>query len=427
MKEKIKQIFYDLKHQPVVTWVTLVATILSVFLVMVVLMLNRLPGVPFAPESNRPRMLRGEYIHTEAIEGSGQRNFSNSGAIGNTVVRELYDNLDGVERVSFMNEDTDTGTLLEGPSGEMVVAISRTADSEFFNIMNHTLLDGRYYTKEESDALARVAVMDESTARKVFGSSEAVGGEFYINHQLYKCVGVVADHSSMAHYGFAQIFIAGSTSDAGGNWGPVQGKHMALLLVKDGVDFQYIRDKVKARYAEIDTRLAEDGLHTVYHDAPFEMDVNNQDSSGTPDPDAQKRSMLISLFILLIVPAINLGSMLNSRLRRRVSELGVRRAFGCTRRRIITDILSENFIITLAGGIIGFVAGIIFISTYTGLYSNGYMEDEAPLHIPIEALVNWQSTLLAIAVCLVLNIVSASLPAWHASRLNPVNAINERK
>ena len=48
---------------------------------------------------------------------------------------------------------------------------------------------------------------------------------------------------------------------------------------------------------------------------------------------AARRERVIIFIILLLVPAINLSSMTQSRLRQRVAEIGVRRAFGSTRMR----------------------------------------------------------------------------------------------
>lgn len=129
--------------------------------------------------------------------------------------------------------------------------------------------------------------------------------------------------------------------------------------------------------------------------------------------------------ILLLVPAINLSSLLHSRMRRRISEIGVRRAFGCTRLRIISDILWENFLVTLAGGIVGVTLGIIFAMNYSGLYED--METYGSGVTPdISSVINWGTILIAVGVCFILNLISASVPAWQASRLNPVEAINAK-
>jgi putative ABC transport system permease protein len=39
-------------------------------------------------------------------------------------------------------------------------------------------------------------------------------------------------------------------------------------------------------------------------------------------------------------------------------------------------------------------------------------------------ILNWQTLVAAFLACLALNLISAAIPAWHASRLNPVDAIN---
>jgi len=127
--------------------------------------------------------------------------------------------------------------------------------------------------------------------------------------------------------------------------------------------------------------------------------------------------------ILLIVPAINLSSMLHSRLRHRVSEIGVRRSFGCTRARIISDIIAENFIVTVIGGILGFILCILFAEFYDGLYTDSYGTAVRPA---LSLLLNIKIIAIAFGTCFILNIISAAVPAWQASRLNPVEAINAK-
>ena len=73
MKNKVLQILYTLRHQPVISGVTLIGTALTIFLIMVVVMIQQIPVLPFAPESNRPRLLIGCYIHLENLNEDGIR------------------------------------------------------------------------------------------------------------------------------------------------------------------------------------------------------------------------------------------------------------------------------------------------------------------------------------------------------------------
>lgn len=51
--------------------------------------------------------------------------------------------------------------------------------------------------------------------------------------------------------------------------------HTAILLVKEDVDFDYIRKQVKARYAEFNTELKSTGYEVVYHDSPYDQEDCN--------------------------------------------------------------------------------------------------------------------------------------------------------
>ena len=422
MKSKLLQILYDMRHQPVVTWITLVGTALTMFLIIVIVMMQQVSVMPFAPESCRPRLLLGASMHIKAIDG---KNDSSSG-LDYPTARFLYHGLDGVERESFMTRDTETATL-KGTTNESFEGQFRKTDAEFFNIFDHTLLYGRYYTPEEADAVMPVAVITQSTARRLFGAEDVVGSSFSFNHIPYTVVGVVKDHSRMALTAASDIFIPTGAADKGMEYGDHFGSFSVALLVKPGVDKQYVRDQVKARYAQFDTELAKEGKKTVYHEAPFDQETIASGISGsnvTPDTAGTRYTYYVIYALLLLVPAINLSTMLQSRLRRRMSEIGVRRAFGCTRARIIRDIISENFIVTLLGGIVGLLLGLIFATTYSGIFDTvGEVMDTPALDV----LLNWRIILGAFLACFLLNIISAAVPAWQASRLNPVNAINQQR
>lgn len=421
MNTKLQQIFYDLRYQPVVTWITLVGTTLSIFLIMVVVMMQQVSVIPFAPESCRPRLLLGAYLHITSTDPNEQ--YDSSAGLSYESAKKLYGNLDGVEHTSYMMVGTETGSV-KGPTEDAFEVGFRKADAEFFKIYDHQLVEGRYYTPEEADAMRPLAVITESVARRLFGTATKTGNTFLLNHEPYTVAGVIKDNSKLALTGGGDIFLPTGPNDPDMNYDERFGSVGVSLLVKEGVDFEYVRDQVKARYAALDTELASENNKTVYHEAPFNQETIASGLGGsnvTPSSKEENRGRMVLYTLLLLVPAINLSSMLQSRLRRRVSEIGVRRAFGCTRSRIITDIIAENFIITIVGGIIGLALGIAFALTYNGLFDT--VDDMGITSPTLSVLLNWRITLSALAACFILNLISAALPAWQASRLNPVNAI----
>lgn len=409
-----------MRTQPVIAWVTIIGTALSIFLIMTVIMLQQVYLMPFAPETHRQRMLYGCFFHVEGINDDN----SSSAGLSYPRARQLYDGLEGVEDVSYMSKDPGSYDV-KGTSGESFAAFVRRTDDAFWRIYDHPLLAGRYYTPEEISAGRHVAVVSEATARRLFNGEEAVGNHFLLNHNDYEVIGVVANSSQLATMAFGDVF-SPIIVDGSNDWSKHFGDICAAMLVKEGVDFESVRSQVKARYAEADTELASEGIRTVYHEAPFDQEtVANglHGSNQTPDNSGNRLIHGIIYVVLLLVPAINLSSMLHSRLRRRISDIGVRRAFGCTRRRIIGDIIAENLIVTVAGGIIGLIAGVLFTLFYDGIYTNGYGESIRPA---LSMILNFRIVGIAFGACFILNILSASIPAWQAARVNPVNAINAK-
>lgn len=143
-----------------------------------------------------------------------------------------------------------------------------------------------------------------------------------------------------------------------------------------------------------------------------------------PDMGAVRRLRYFTWAILLLVPAVNLSSMTHSRLSRRREEIGVRRAFGATRGNILADLFIENLIITLAAGLIGLGLSVVFAffgaeSVFSAQSVTGTVSNVSPM-----MLLSWQSFGLSLIFCLILNILSVSLPAWQAARTNVVNALS---
>lgn len=124
------------------------------------------------------------------------------------------------------------------------------------------------------------------------------------------------------------------------------------------------------------------------------------------------------------MPAINLSSMTHSRLRRRVSEIAVRRAFGATRSVIFLDILTENFLVTLIGGIIGIlmsvVAAFLFVDV---LFSQSYVYYVSSVSVDVSMLLHWSTFGWALLFCFFLNMLSAGIPAMQMARIGLVNSL----
>ena len=70
---------------------------------------------------------------------------------------------------------------------------------------------------------------------------------------------------------------------------------------------------------------------------------------------------ILIVFLLLLVPAINLSGMNGTRMEHRLSEMGVRKAFGASRFKLVNQVLTENLLLTGLGGLAGLLLSYLVI------------------------------------------------------------------
>ena len=151
--------------------------------------------------------------------------------------------------------------------------------------------------------------------------------------------------------------------------------------------------------------------------------------SQEPDVQGVVLRYVVVMLILLIVPAINLSSMTLSRMRRRMAEIGVRKAFGATANELMRQVFLENLLLTCLAGLLGlalsYAATFVLNGFLFGNSTNAYLAGETSL--TAGALLSPWIFLAAFLFCLLMNLLSAGIPAWRASRMNIVEAINGKR
>lgn len=416
----MKQIFYELKSQPLIATVTILGTALAVFLIMVVVMMQQVQVAPFAPESNRDRVLHGHYVHLVSLSDDGSES---SMATSLSYLREIYSDMPGVERISYVYCMPLRSDLVVTGSRPYTADL-RAVDNEFFNIFDFTFVAGQPFDAAESQSGVKTVVLSESMARNLFGSTDVVGREVLVKQIPFTVRGVVKDVSSLAKNAYGQAFIPFTSLNLQDQtFGKeVGGPFEAYLLKEKGASTEAIKVETERRVSIKSSAMKADNYKLVYHEQPYteEEYIEPHGSNTTPDVDTARRQRYLIYAVLLIIPAINLSSMTQSRLRRRISEIGVRRAFGCTRSRVVIDILVENFAVTLIGGIIGLIFSVVFAWLLCAATTASYGGHTV---VTASMLISWTTLIFALLFCFLLNLLSSGIPAWRASRVNPVEAL----
>ena len=138
-----------------------------------------------------------------------------------------------------------------------------------------------------------------------------------------------------------------------------------------------------------------------------------------------------SVLFLLFVPAVNLSGMVASRMERRLPEMAVRKAFGAKRRTLLWQVVVENLVLTIIGGIAGLCIAWMALYGWRDwvfvIFAYGATTYNAVPILKGEMFFGPAIFAIALLVCCVLNVLAATLPAWLSLRKPIVESMMLRK
>lgn len=404
----------------------MLGTALTICLIMVVVMQQQIKTVPFAPESNRNRLLHVKWMSVGNKTWSDDG--SSNGPMGIKTAKGCFEGLKTPEEISIYSIPETMQVSLSRGVRTGVDALE--TDGAFWRIFDFSFIDGKPYSDAEAKSGLPVAVITESVARLLFGTATNVAGkEIFVNDAPYRVSGVVKDVSSMASTAYAQIWVPYlSTNITGGDnvWNDgIMGVMQVVILAHNSSDFDAIRAECERRRLAYNAGLGD--YFVFYRGQPDDQLTMSQRiwANVQPDMAGYFRQQVIIFLILLLVPAINLSSMTHSRLRQRVAEISVRRSFGATRGGVMGQIVAENLVLTLMAGVVG----LLFCLLISYVWGGTLFADSQLMHLNTAPVIEWKmlfklSTFIyALLFCLLLNLLSSGWPAWRASRMSIINAL----
>lgn len=321
--------------------------------------------------------------------------------------------LPGVEKFGITSEPSSTATYV---GGERVDVVWRHTDGAFWQILNFRFRQGRPFTKAEDDSGARVAVITDELAQKLFGSASAVGKTITIQGNAYRVIGVVAAVPITRQVAWGEMWVPIGSYPSSDYRTQFMGNFIGLVMAKSAADLPRIRNEYEAAMTRIPIPDPASFNELESHlDTTFESFARPFFRGG-----ARRQGVVLARGILILVgllfmalPALNLITINLSRILERSSEIGVRKAFGAPRRALVSQFVMENVVLTLIGGAIAFAlsAAAIAILNNATLFPN--------LHFDLNLRIFGYGMLIAV----VFGLVSGVYPAWRMSRLHPVNAL----
>lgn len=405
---------------------------LAITMVMILAILYYFRTGNIAPETNRDRMLviqHGKILNKTEGQGNG------SSRLSYPTIKECFYSMQTPEAVTAILPIGEQTEFIQTPgSDEVYNGLVMGTDVAFWKIFQFRFLAGKPYTEEEFTSGIRKAVVSESLARRLFNTSDATGKTFLLNFEEYQVSGVVEDVPSIAQFCYAEMWIPFTNRPSqiqGSKWCDFILGHMQLyILAKKPGDFDAIRREAEENCRRYSANIPQ--YNFVLNEQPDTVLRAWLRTDSFASPKFMKLFIQIFsvIFLLLLVPSINLTGMTASRMKKRMEELGIRKAFGAQNRTLLLQILYENLLLTLLGGLIGLLISYGLIFMLKGWLLGNYDWDGSSLTASIDLspgmLINPAIFGYTLIFCLILNLMSALVPAWRALRRPIVDALNDK-
>ena len=425
MMQTIRQAFTILKQNPLLSTISILSTAFAITMIMAIVITWQTKYADLEPEVNRSRCLYFSAMH---VQGKENKDWNNFGKPSAAFMKECIQPLPEVEAcTAFSTADVALVSLTDGNNRLKVDAMS--TDPDFWKIFKLQFLDGRSFTEAERGGEMMSVVVSASVARKLFGTTEAAGRQMLLNREVVRVIGVVKDISVTAKDAYAQVWSMYHSNELNvTGWWSYNGNRTIAILARTPDDFPAIKQGVEKRVKDVNAGLEQRQIDIMEQPDNIVAHVNHVWSNIGPNLPMLYLQYGIALFIILLVPSLNLCGLSNSRMQQRVSELGVRKAFGATDGTLIRQILNENLVLTLIGGVVGLIFSYLAVyAMRTWLFTNSdNIGTAGDFSLSMDALFSPAVFVLAFVFCLVINLLSAGLPAWLATRRTIVDALNDK-
>lgn len=359
---------------------------------------------PRAPESRLDRMLC-VYVMGMYDEHGGR-----TGGPGYRFLDKTLHNLPGAENTSMFTQSNPISMYHEGR--KIDTHLMRT-DGAYWQILDHKFIEGSPYTQADNDSARFVAVINEDMRTKLFGKQPAVGKTFEADGLRFRVVGVVKSVPITRYAAFSEIWAPIGTMKTSEYKRDTMGNFAGIVLAKKRSDFPKLRaafnERVAAypRDARFKTIIA--GLDTTFESFARAMTGNRIEARVA----IVRGIFLIAALLFITLPTMNLVSINLSRIMERASEIGVRKAFGASSRTLVGQFVVENIVLTVIGGLVGFVLAVIVLA----LFSRAELIPYATFDV------NARIFAWGMGVAVLFGVISGVYPAWRMSRMHPVNAL----
>ena len=326
-------------------------------------------------------------------------------------------NIDGVVATSFYNSrkwvDGINYQNLQLQGGSIY-----GIDQDFLNTKGYYIQKGRSFTRNDYENRAKVVLIDQSVIQILFPGENPIGKIIEVKGEPFIVIGTIIKSenfqpviNSIEDYYLYNENSNGMVLIPQKTWPTVYG-YDEPVGVSVRVTTQDFMSKVGKEVenimntATLSNENSESENGVVYQAADLLKTVKDLQKVG----ENTNKQLLLIASISLLVGGIGVMNIMLVSVTERTREIGLKKAIGARKKKILWQFLTEAAVLTSIGGILGVFLGIV-LSYFVSKVS------QTPMSISIFA------SIIAVIFSMAIGIIFGLLPSLKAANLNPIDAL----
>ena len=332
-----------------------------------------------------------------------------------TISDETLEEIQEVEQIesvaTYVNRSYAEGIFYQNTqlNGTSIYGI----DEQYLSTCGYQIKMGRGFIPEDTENFSKVVLLDDIAADSLFSGEDPIGKTIEIQSEPFIVVGVVEESSqyepvinSISDYYTYNDMEAGSIFMPIASWPIIYyyDEPQNVVIKATSTEDMSIAGQAAADILN-NSLMFSDG--TITYEAEDLLQTAKELQALSESTNSQ---LLWIASISLLVGGIGVMNIMLVSVTERTSEIGLKKAIGARKRKILVQFLTEAAVLTSIGGILGVISGIALSQIISRV-------SQTPTAISVPAIIG--SGLFSMLI----GIIFGLLPSYKAANLNPIDAL----
>ncbi|MFN2411822.1 MAG: ABC transporter permease [Pyrinomonadaceae bacterium] len=311
---------------------------------------------------------------------------------------------DNCKLCSYVGAQMNAGTDIQEGAVEMPAVRMIGVTHNMYEIEDKSLSEGRFFSNEEVERAAAVAIIGADVQEKFFEIGSPIGKTLKVRGVVMRVIGVEQKRGSFFgqsqdRHMYIPITLHNKIFNRSGGL-QIHGKTIDVENFKPAIDEAHVLLRNKRNLLGSD-------------ESNFSV-VNVDEFNSTMDQITGAIAVVVLPItaIILVVGGIVVMNIMLVSVTERTFEVGLRKALGATRKQILLQFLIESALLCVVGGILGLL--LSFVATILV----GSLLEMTMTILP-------RDVVISLAVSSIIGVVAGLYPAWKAARLDPIVALTQ--